>query len=412
MALLVQKFGGTSLGSISRIEAAADIVKKSYDLGNDIVVVVSAMAGETDKLLSLASQISNHPVLRELDVLLSTGEQVSIALMTMALIKRGLKAKSYTGSQVYILTDNKYTKASIVNIQTEHLKEDLKSGNVVVVAGFQGIDQDGNITTFGRGGSDITAVALAAALSSDECQIYTDVDGVYTTDPNIVPEAQLIESIGCNEMLELASAGSKVLQHRAVHFAKQYKVPVRVLSSFNPGEGTLVSFEDKKLERPVISGIACNRNEVRFTVSNMTHDAKVGARIIESLSECHIPIDMFMQNFQASDTMELTFTVHYEDNKKVLILLQDILADIKNTILSHDLDIAKISVVGLGMRSNAEVINTIFSTLTRNQISIKLFNSSETKVSVCVAEEDLEHAARLLHRVFALHEQEAVTGCL
>ncbi|RMG31542.1 MAG: aspartate kinase [Gammaproteobacteria bacterium] len=405
MALIVQKYGGTSVGSIERIEAVAEKVQQYRDRGHRLVVVVSAMSGETDRLLGLARQISERPVPRELDVLLSTGEQVTIALLSMALEKRGVPARSYTGSQVHILTDNVHNKARIREIDARKVRADLEAGRVVVVAGFQGVDEEGNITTLGRGGSDTTAVALAAALGADECQIFTDVDGVYTTDPRVVPEARRLDRITFEEMLEMASLGSKVLQIRAVEFAGKYNVPLRVLSSFEEGEGTLITYEEEEMENPLISGIAFNRDEAQITVLGVPDQPGIAAKLLGPVADANIEIDMIVQNVAPDGkTTDFTFTVNRTDYEKTLEILQDVARALGASEVSGDNRIVKISLVGVGMRSHAGIAATMFRALAEEGINIRMISTSEIKISVVVDEKYLELGVRALHEAFHLDQ--------
>jgi len=403
MALIVQKFGGTSVGSVERIEMVAEKVKKFRENGDDIVVVVSAMSGETNRLIALAKQISDQPVPRELDVMVSTGEQVTIALLAMALIKRGVPAVSYTGKQVRILTDSAHTKARILQIDDQKLRADLKAGRVVVVAGFQGVDEHGNITTLGRGGSDTTGVALAAALKADECQIYTDVDGVYTTDPRVVPKARRLEKITFEEMLEMASLGSKVLQIRSVEFAGKYNVPLRVLHSFQEGPGTLITIdEEESMEQPIISGIAFNRDEAKLTIRGVPDNPGVAFKILGPISAANIEVDMIVQNISHDNTTDFTFTVHRNDYLNAMQVLQNTAREIGAREVIGDTDIAKVSIVGVGMRSHAGVASRMFEALAKESINIQMISTSEIKVSVVIEEKYLELAVRALHTAFEL----------
>jgi len=402
MALIVQKYGGTSVGTIDRIEKVAERVMRSRAKGDDVVVVVSAMSGETNRLIELAYQINQRPSEREMDVLLSTGEQVTIALLAMALEKLGQPARSYTGSQVRILTDSAHTKARIRDIDTQRIRHDLSEGRVVVVAGFQGIDEHGNITTLGRGGSDTSAVALAAALNADECQIYTDVDGVYTTDPRVVSTARRLERITFEEMLEMASLGSKVLQIRAVEFAGKYNVPLRVLSSFQDGPGTLITLEDNEMEQAVISGIAFNRDEAQLTVKGVPDSPGVAYGILGPIADANIEVDMIVQNVGADDTTDFTFTVHRNDYEKALSILQKVCADLGAREVAGDTKIVKVSIVGVGMRSHAGVASKMFRALSEEKINIRMISTSEIKISVVVDEKYLELAVRALHDAFEL----------
>lgn len=403
MALYVQKFGGTSVGDVSRIQAVAEKVKRFREQGHDIVVVVSAMSGETNRLVDLAKDMSGEPSPREMDVLLSTGEQVTIALLSMGLHKLGVDAVSYTGSQVKVLTDSSYTKARIKEIEVAKMRNDLDQGRVVIVAGFQGVDEDGNITTLGRGGSDTTGVALAAALNADECQIYTDVDGVYTTDPRVVENARRLDCITFEEMLEMASQGSKVLQIRAVEFAGKYNVPLRVLSSFKEGPGTLITLEDEDLmEQPVISGIAFNRDEAKLTVLGVPDIPGVASRILGPVSAANIEVDMIVQNVAEDQSTDFTFTVHRNDYAKVLKVIEQVAEDLGAREVKGDNSICKVSIVGVGMRSHAGVASKMFDALASESINIQMISTSEIKVAVVIAEKYLELAVRTLHSSFGL----------
>ncbi len=404
MALIVQKFGGTSVGTVERIEQVAEKVKKFREAGDDVVVVVSAMSGETNRLIGLANQIMEQPVPRELDVMVSTGEQVTIALLSMALIKRGVPAVSYTGNQVRILTDSAHTKARILHIDDTHIRADLKAGRVVVVAGFQGVDGNGNITTLGRGGSDTPGVALAAALKADECQIYTDVDGVYTTDPRVVPQARRLDKITFEEMLEMASLGSKVLQIRAVEFAGKYNVPLRVLHSFQEGPGTLITIDDEEesMEQPIISGIAFNRDEAKLTIRGVPDTPGVAFKILGPISAANVEVDMIVQNVAHDNTTDFTFTVHRNDYLNALEILKQTAANIGAREAIGDTNIAKVSIVGVGMRSHAGVASRMFEALAKESINIQMISTSEIKVSVVIEEKYLELAVRALHTAFEL----------
>ncbi|WP_415892530.1 aspartate kinase [Neptuniibacter sp. PT8_73] len=410
MALFVQKYGGTSVGTVERIEAVADKVQGFKQQGHDVVVAVSAMSGETNRLIALAKDIQSKPNAREMDVLVSTGEQVTIALLCMALEKRGVPARSYTGSQVKILTDNSHTKARIQDIEVSSIKSDLEAGRVVVVAGFQGVDPDGNITTLGRGGSDTTGVALAAALKADECQIYTDVDGVYTTDPRVVSSAKRLEQITFEEMLEMASLGSKVLQIRAVEFAGKYKVPLRVLSSFEEGPGTLITVEgDSAVEKPVISGIAFNRDEAKLTVMGVPDVPGVASKILGPISQANIEVDVIVQNVAADNTTDFTFTVHRNDYDAAKAVLEKVSAELGAREVVGDNQIAKVSIVGVGMRSHAGVASKMFDALAAENINIQMISTSEIKVSVVIAEKYLELAVRSLHTAFDMDVDDSVS---
>lgn len=410
MALYVQKYGGTSVGSVERIQAVAEKVKKFKDQGHDIVVTVSAMSGETNRLITLAKEMQHVPSPREMDVLLATGEQVTIALMSMALEHQGLKVRSYTGSQVRILTDNSHGKARIEDIDVQKIRRDLDADTVVVVAGFQGADQHDNITTLGRGGSDTTGVALAAALKADECQIYTDVDGVYTTDPRVVEGARRLSEITFEEMLEMASLGSKILQIRAVEFAGKYKVPLRVLSSFEEGPGTLITIEDDdKVEKPVISGIAFNRDEAKLTIMGVPDIPGVASKILGPISRANIEVDMILQNVAEDQTTDFTFTVHRNDFDEAQAVLQRTAEQLKAREVKGDNKIAKVSIVGVGMRSHAGVATKMFDALASENINIQMISTSEIKVSVVLAEKYLELAVRSLHSAFELGRNDTIS---
>lgn len=407
MALIVQKYGGTSVGSTERIKHVAQRVAKYHSQGHQVVVVVSAMSGETNRLIALAKEIQSNPNPRELDVMVSTGEQVTVALLSMALMALNIKAKSYTGGQVRILTDSAHTKARILKIDEEKIRADLNAGSVVVVAGFQGVDEANNITTLGRGGSDTTGVAIAAALKADECQIYTDVDGIYTTDPRIVPEARKLATITFEEMLEMASLGSKVLQIRSVEFAGKYRVKLRVLSSFEEeGEGTLITFEeDNNMEQAVISGIAFNRDEAKITVLGVPDHPGIAYQILGPIADANIDVDMIIQNVGHDGTTDFSFTVHRNE-------LANAMAILKNSILPHigarDViggdRIAKVSVVGVGMRSHAGIASRMFRVLAEEGINIQMISTSEIKISVVVDEKYMELAVRVLHKAFELDQ--------
>jgi aspartate kinase len=405
MSLIVQKYGGTSVGTPERIRAVARRVARYKSLGHQVVVVVSAMSGETNRLISLAKEIMEEPDPRELDVMVSTGEQVSIGMTALALIDLGIKAKSYTGSQVKILTDDAHTKARILKIDNNNIQDDLDKGYVVVVAGFQGVDERGNITTLGRGGSDTTGVALAAALKADECQIYTDVDGIYTTDPRVVPEAKKLDSITFEEMLEMASLGSKVLQIRSVEFAGKYKVKLRVLSSFEEeGDGTLITFEEKNnMEQPVISGIAFNRDEAKVTILGVPDKPGIAYQILGPIADANIDVDMIIQNVGAVGTTDFTFTVNKNDLNKALAILNE---KVKGHVGAREVNgndkIAKVSIVGVGMRSHVGVASQMFRTLSEEGINIDMISTSEIKISVLIDEKYLELAVRALHKAFGL----------
>lgn len=402
MFLAVEKYGGTSVGSVERIDAVADRVATARQRGESLVVVVSAMAGETNRLLDLASQIDPDALSREMDVLVSTGEQVTIALLSMALHKRGIDARSYTGGQVRILTDSIHGKARIRDIDAARVRTDLELNRVVVVAGFQGVDDDGNITTLGRGGSDTTAVAMAAALEADECRIFTDVDGVYTADPRIVPEARRLDRITVEEMLELASQGAKVLQTRSVEFAGKYHVPLRVLSSFEDGPGTLITHEVSDMEQPLISGIAYNRDEAKVTIRGVPDQPGAASRIFGPISKAHLNIDMIIQNVAQDGTTDVTFTVNRGEYPQAMALLNKTAKELNARDVVGDDTLAKIAIVGVGMRSHSGVAAMMFEALAAEGINIELISTSEIKISVGVNDKYLELAVRALHKAFGL----------
>ncbi|PHV10637.1 aspartate kinase [Chitinimonas sp. BJB300] len=407
MALIVQKYGGTSMGSPERIKNVARRVARYKAQGHDIVVVVSAMSGETNRLIALAKEVQAKPDPRELDVIVSTGEQVTIGLLAMALKDIGLDARSYTGSQVKILTDNAHTKARIQHIDDVAMRADLKAGCVVVVAGFQGVDSDGNITTLGRGGSDTTGVALAAALRADECQIYTDVDGVYTTDPRVVPEARRLKTVTFEEMLEMASLGSKVLQIRSVEFAGKYKVKLRVLSSFQEeGDGTLITFEEEdNMEKAIISGIAFNRDEARINVTGVPDKPGIAYQILGPVADANIDVDMIIQNVGVEGHTDFSFTVPRNDYHAALGILEGVQGHIGAKNISGDDKICKVSVVGVGMRSHVGIASAMFRTLAEEGINIQMISTSEIKISVVLDEKYLELAVRVLHKAFGLDQE-------
>ena len=406
MALIVQKFGGTSVGTVERIQGVADKVKGFLEQGHNVVVVVSAMSGETNRLVELAQSMQSRPTPREMDVILSTGEQVTIGLLSMALNERGCLATSYTGSQVAIVTDNTHTRARIKRIDTERIVKDLESGCVVVVAGFQGRDEEGNITTLGRGGSDTTAVALAASLKADECQIYTDVDGVYTTDPRVVEGARRLDKITFEEMLEMASLGSKILQIRAVEFAGKYNVSLRVLHAFHDGPGTQITLDEGiVMESPVVSGIAFNRDEAKLTIKGVPDTPGVAFRILGPVSRADIEVDMIVQNVAEDKTTDFTFTVHRNDYDRAIVVVEQIVAELEAHEYDGDMKIAKVSIVGVGMRSHSGVATRMFETLAAEGINIQIISTSEIKVSVIIAEKYLELAVRALHSAFELNRE-------
>ena len=405
MALIVQKFGGTSVGTVDRIKEVAKKLIQFQQQGHDLVVVVSAMSGETNRLVGLANELNDNPRGRELDVLLSTGEQVTIALLCMALEQQGVHANSYTGSQVRILTDNTHNKARIMDIDDNKIRADLAKGHIVVVAGFQGCDESGNITTLGRGGSDTTAVALAAALKADECQIYTDADGVYTTDPRVVPEAQRLDKITFEEMLEMASLGAKVLQIRSVEFASKYNVPLRVLSSFKDGGGTLITTEETEMEQALISGIAFNRDEAKLTILGVPDSPGIATKILGPIAKQNIEVDMIIQNTGHDGTTDFTFTVHRNDYQNAMNIMQSTANELGAREVNGDDKITKISIVGVGMRSHAGIANIMFEALASEGINISMISTSEIKISVVVDEKYLELGVRTLHKAFELEQK-------
>lgn len=405
MALIVEKYGGTSVGTTERIKNVANRVARSVKQGDSVVVVVSAMSGETNRLLSLANEISDAPSERELDVLVSTGEQVTIALLSMALQEIGVPARSYTGGQIRIITDEIHTKARIRRIDSEHVFADLNAGKVVVVAGFQGVDENNNITTLGRGGSDTTAVAMAAALKADECRIFTDVDGVYTADPRMVSDARRLDRVTFEEMLELSGAGAKVLQIRSVEFAYKYNVPLRVLSSFDEGgSGTLISYEEESMEQPLISGITANRDEAKITVRSVPDVPGIAHKILGAVSEEHINVDMIVQNLAMDGTTDFTFTVPGNELKRCLKALKPVVDELGAKSVVGDENLSKISVVGIGMRSHTGIATTMFKALSDKGINIQMVSTSEIKISVTIEKEYTELAVRTLHNAFNLAE--------
>nr|VFK13266.1 MAG: aspartate kinase [Candidatus Kentron sp. LPFa]VFK66290.1 MAG: aspartate kinase [Candidatus Kentron sp. UNK]VFK71194.1 MAG: aspartate kinase [Candidatus Kentron sp. UNK] len=410
MTLIVQKYGGTSVGSPERIQQVAERVCAARRAGHEVVVVVSAMSGETDRLTGLARDVASRPNPRELDVLLATGEQVTIALLSMALSDIGCPACSYTGGQVRIRTDDAHNKARIMSVEHQQVRHDLDRGHVVVIAGFQGIDEQGNITTLGRGGSDTTAVAMAAALQAGECQIYTDVDGVYTSDPHIVPQARRLKVLSFEEMLELASLGAKVLQIRAVEFARKYNVPLRVLSSFEEGEGTLVTTEEKIVEQPLISGIAFSGNEAKLTILGVPDRPGIAHAILGPIAKANIEVDMIVQNVSQDGMTDFTFTINRNDYATALDILQQIAQDLRAREVTGDERIAKISLVGIGMRSHAGIASRMFGTLAREGINIRMISTSEIKISVVVEEKYLELGVRVLHEAFGLEQDQNNKG--
>ncbi|MAM71817.1 MAG: aspartate kinase [Gammaproteobacteria bacterium] len=408
MTLLVQKFGGTSVGSIERIQAVASRVAESRRAGNQVVVVVSAMSGVTNKLVEMANAIQARPDNREMDVLLSTGEQTTIALLSMALLALGCPARSYTGSQVRILTDDAHSNARILDIDQDKVRQDLDSGKVVVIAGFQGVTADGDISTLGRGGSDTTAVAMAAALHADECQIFTDVDGVYTTDPRVVENARRLDSVTFEEMLEMSSLGAKVLQIRSVEFASKYNVPLRVLSSFEDGPGTFIGSEDETMmEMPLISGIAFTRDEAKLSILGVPDIPGMAHRVFGPISEAGIEVDVILQNIGNDQTNDITFTVQRKDTAKASEILEVLAKEIKAEAVQVDDKVAKVSLVGVGMRSHAGIASRMFEALAKESINIQLITTSEIKISIVIEEKYLELAVRALHDAFELGNADA-----
>ena len=405
MALIVQKYGGTSVGTVERIKAVADKVKATKEAGNDVVVVLSAMSGETNRLIALAKEFIDKPSAREMDVLLTTGEQTTIALLSMALHNLGVDAVSMTGDQIRLKTDRSHSKARILDVETENLQKHLKQGRIVVVAGFQGRCEDNNITTLGRGGSDTSAVAIAAALKADECQIYTDVDGVYTTDPRVEPNARRLDSITFEEMLEMASLGAKVLQIRSVEFAGKYNVPLRVLSSFKDGGGTLISYEENKMESPVISGIAFNRDEARLTLSGVPDQPTVAAQILSPIGAANIDVDMIVQNTLGDGKTDFTFTVHRDDYVEATKLLEVVCTKLNADSVQGNNEIAKVSIVGVGMWNHPGVAQKMFETIGEEGINMHQIATSEIKISVLVDSKYLELAVRALHKAFELESE-------
>lgn len=402
MSLVVQKYGGTSVGTIERIRNVANRVAKTYDDGNDVVVVVSAMSGETNRLVALANEMCEFPSDREYDVLVSTGEQVTISLLSMCLQSMGYNAKSYLGSQIPMLTDNSHAKARIKHIEDKKIREDLKNGTIIIVAGFQGIDADGNVTTLGRGGSDTSAVAVAAALKADVCEIYTDVDGVYTTDPRMVPEARKIEKISYEEMLEMASLGAKVLQIRSVEFAKKYGVVIHVRSSFDDKPGTLVTKEDDEMETVLVSGIAFNKDETKISIFGVPDHPGIAAQIFSPLSHADITVDMIIQNVSSDGATDMTFTVPKADFKKALKIVEDLSKEIGARGVSTDESIAKVSIIGVGMRSHSGIASKMFQALAQEGVNIQMISTSEIKVSCVIDAKYTELAVRVLHEAFGL----------
>jgi aspartate kinase len=404
MALIVQKYGGTSVGDIERIKRVARRVIQGRLAGHDLVVVVSAMAGETDRLLALAAQVSDSPDERELDVILATGEQLSIGLLSLAIQQNGQKARSFTGSQVRIQTDTAHTRAKILSIEADRVRQALREGAIAIVAGFQGVTAEDEVTTLGRGGSDLTAVAMAAALKADVCEVYTDVDGVYTADPGVVPEARKLARISYDEMLELASLGAKVLQARAVEYAKNYGVPIHVRSSFNTSQGTLVVQEDAEMEKVVVSGIAYNKNEAKITVLRVADRPGIAARLFGRVAEAGIVVDMIVQNISQDGTTDISFTVPNADYQKAMQIVSEVAKEIGAQQAVGDDRIAKVSIVGVGMRTHSGVAARMFEALAREKINIMMISTSEIKVSCVIDAKHAELAVRVLHDAFGLAE--------
>ena len=400
--LIVQKYGGTSVGSFERIEAVADNIANTHKKGNDVVVVLSAMAGETDKLIQLAKSIQPEPEPREYDALISTGEQISVALMAMALTKRGIKSKSYTAYQLGIKTNDRHSQARILEVNVDRLKDDLSEGSIPVITGFQGMTEGGDITTLGRGGSDTTGVALAVALNANQCEIYTDVEGVFTTDPGICPKAKLIERISFEEMLELSSTGAKVLQLRSVEYASKNNMPIRVLSSFKEGNGTLVCEEGNDMEKPVVSGISSIDNEAKLTIRGVPDIPGVAAKILGPISDSDIDVDVIVQNISAENNTDFTFTVKQEDASKAKEILENTSKSLGGGLIELDDDIAKISIVGRGMRGQSGIASKMFESLADNEINILMITTSEIKISVVIRKDLQEKAVNALHNAFEL----------
>ena len=408
MALIVQKYGGTSVGDIEKIKTVAQRVIRAKEAGNDVIVVVSAMAGETDKLINLAHELTSLPDRRELDVLTSTGEQISIALVSMAIKSMGYEVKSYLGYQIPIQTDSAYGKARITHVKSDKILKDVKAGKIVVVAGFQGIDNEGNITTLGRGGSDTTAVAMAVALKADVCEIFTDVDGVYTTDPNVCEKARKLEKISYDEMLEMASLGAKVLQIRAVEFAKKYHVPIHVRASFNDNIGTFVCQEDEEMENVVVSGVTCNKNEAKITITKVPDKPGIAHRLFGAIADANIMVDMIIQNVSEEGLTDITFTVIKSDLYKASNIVRGIAREIGAKEINTDENIAKVSIVGTGMRSHSGVASTMFGALAKEGINIMMISTSEIKISCIIESKYTELAVRALHDAFQL-DKKAIT---
>ncbi len=402
MALIVQKYGGTSVGSLERIQHVVSKIQEAKQQGHDLVVVLSAMHGETDRLIQLAQKLTPQPDSREYDALVSTGEQVSTALLAISLLAKGCPARSFTGQQIGILTDPYHTDARILEVKTELMRQELAQGRVAIVAGFQGNNADGDVTTLGRGGSDTTAVALAAALQADECQIYTDVDGVYTTDPRLILEARLLPEISFEEMLEMASLGAKVLQVRSVELASQHNIPLRVLSSFHPGPGTLVTSEDKMIQKRAVSGIAFSREEAIIAISGVPHCAGVEGYILEKIGAAHIEVDMITQSSKDKDTLDLAFSVHRKNYMSAWNIMTQLAQELKAAAVTNNPKVVKLSIVGIGMRTQTGVASTMFQALGKAGIPIQMITTSEIKISVVIDEEHLEAGVRAVHQAFEL----------
>lgn len=402
MAVIVQKYGGSSVGTLDRIQHVANKVIQAKQQGHDVVVVVSAMYGETDRLIRLATALTHNPDPREYDVLLSTGEQASMALLSMAINTKGHPARSFTGAQIGIMTDQVFTKARILEVRTDRIAQELHQGRIVVIAGFQGVTETGEISTLGRGGSDTTAVAIAAALGATECQIYTDVDGVYTTDPHLIPEARLLPQISFEEMLEMASLGAKVLQMRSVELASKHNMPVRVLSTFSDGVGTLVTFEDKIMDKRLVSGIAFSREEAIISLSGINKRAGIEGYILGKIGEAHIEVDMIAQNANPQGTIDFTFTIGRRDHQKTLKIIEDLKLEMGELTVKSNAKVAKLSLVGIGMRSHTNVGSTMFNALGRADINIQMITTSEIKISVIIDETQLEKGVKAIHKAFEL----------
>lgn len=406
MALIVQKYGGSSVGNLDRIHHVAKKVIDAKKQGHDVVVVVSAMYGETDRLIQLSNALTHQPNLREYDVLISTGEQVSMALLSMALNAKNYPARSFTGSQIGIRTDSVHSKARILEVNTDLIQRELSTGRIVIAAGFQGVNEHGDITTLGRGGSDTTAVAIAAALKAHECQIYTDVDGVYTTDPHLIPEARLLSHISFEEMLEMASLGAKVLQMRSVELASKHKMPIRVLSTFSDGPGTLVTFEDKIMHKRLVSGIAFSREEAIISLSGIPRQLGLEGRIVSKIGQAEIDIDMIAQNTTAQGTVDFTFTVQRREYPKALNIVEELAKELGAVTVKSNSKVAKLSLVGIGMRSQTGVASTMFQTLGEAGVNIQMITTSEIKISVVVDETQLEQGVKAIHRAFELDKMQ------